>query len=115
MLGDEGIKETVQINSPGWRAHERILGDAYVFFDEGRTWVLDSLACEPTGTGIHLRSWGGGFDLLPGQKLTGSLTWAKALDSATILASTAASGCPASGPATLAGQSRVLFLLRATF
>ena len=115
VLGDEGIKETVQLTSPGWRAHERILGDAYVFFDEGRTWVLDSLACESTGTGLHLRSWGGGFDVLPGQKLTGSLSWAKALDSATILASTAASGCAASGPATLAGQSRVLFLLRGTF
>jgi hemolysin activation/secretion protein len=113
VLGDEGIKETLQVTSPGWRAHERILGDAYVFFDEGRTWVIDSLACEPTGTGIHLRSWGGGFDVLPGQKLTGSLSWAKALDSATILAG-AASGCPASGPATMAGQSRVLFLLRGT-
>jgi len=115
VLGDKGIKETAQITSPGWQVHDRIIGDAYAFFDEGRTWVLDSLACEPTGTGIHLRSVGGGFDLLPGQKITGSVTWAKALDSATILANTAASGCPASGPATLAGQSRVLFLLRGTF
>src|SRR5580704_9879480 len=107
VLGDKGIKETAQITSPGWRAHGRVLGDGYLFFDEGRTWVLDSLACEPTGTGIHLRSWGGGLDVLPGRKLTGSLTWAKALDSATILSSTAGSGCPASGPATMAGQSRV--------
>ena len=92
-----------------------MLGDAYAFFDAGRTWVIDSLACEPSGTGLHLRSVGGGFDLLPGQKLTGSLTWAKALDSATNLVGASASGCPASGPATLAGQSRVLFLLRGTF
>jgi hypothetical protein len=94
---------------------ERSLGDAFAFFDAGRTWVIDSLACEPTGTGIHLRSVGGGFDLLPGQKVTGSLTFAHALDSATILSSTASSGCPASGPATAAGQSRVLFQLRGTF
>jgi hypothetical protein len=58
---------------------------------------------------------GGGFDVLPGQKLTGSLTFAHALDSATILSSAATAGCPASGPATLSGQSRVLFQLRGTF
>jgi hemolysin activation/secretion protein len=115
VLGDKGIEETAQITSPGWHVHDRIIGDAYAFFDEGRTWVLDSLACEPSGTGIHLRSVGGGLDLLPGQKVTASVTWAKALDSATILANSATSGCPASGPATLAGQSRVLFLLRGTF
>ena len=115
VLGDKGIKETLQLTSPGWHMHERVLGDAYAFYDAGRTWVLASLACEPTGTGINLRSWGGGFDILPGQKLTGSLTWAKALDSATDLGSTASAGCPASGPATLAGQSRVLFVLRGSF
>jgi hemolysin activation/secretion protein len=115
VLGDQGLKETVQITSPGWHLHERVLGDGYAFFEAGRTWNLDALACQPAGTGLHLRSFGGGFDILPGQKLTGSLTWAKALDSATDLASSAASGCPASGPATLAGQSRVLFFLRGTF
>lgn len=114
VLGDEGLKETIQLTSPAWRAHERVLGDAFAFFDAGRSWVLDSLACESTGTGIHLRSVGGGFDVLPGQKLTGSLTFARALDSATNFSS-ATSGCPASGQATLAGQSRVLFLLRGTF
>jgi len=115
VLGDEGLKETVQVFSPGWHAHERVLGDAFAFFDAGRTWVIDSLACEPSGTGLHLRSVGGGFDVLPGEKVTGSFTWAKALDSATDLSSVAASGCPASGPATLAGQSRILFLLRGSF
>jgi hemolysin activation/secretion protein len=115
VLGDEGLKESVQVISPGWHAHERVLGDAFAFFDAGRTWVIDSLACEPSGTGLHLRSVGGGFDVLPGQKVTGSFTWAKALDSATDLAAVASSGCPASGPATLAGQSRILFLLRGSF
>jgi hemolysin activation/secretion protein len=115
VLGDKGIKETIQLTSPSWHAHDRVLGDVYTFFDAGRTWVIDSLACEPTGSGINLRSWGGGFDFLPGQKLTGSLTWAKALDSATDLASTASGSCPASGEATRAGESRVLFVVRGSF
>jgi hemolysin activation/secretion protein len=115
VLGDEGIKETLQVISPGWHLHGRTWGDAFAFFDAGRTWVIESLACEPSGTGLHLRSVGGGFDVLPGQAVTGSLTWARALDSATDLGAAAASGCPASGPATLAGQSRVLFLLRGSF
>lgn len=115
VLGDKGIKETIQLNSPAWHVHERVIGDVYAFMDAGRTWVLASLSCEPTGTGINLRSWGGGVDILPGQKLTGSLTWAKALDSATDLGSAATGGCPASGPATLAGQSRVLFVVRGSF
>jgi hemolysin activation/secretion protein len=115
VLGDQGVKETIQLISPGWHVGERMLGDAFGFFDAGRTWIIDSLACEPSGSGLHLRSVGGGVDILPGQKITGSLTWAKALDSATDLGPVAASGCPASGPATLAGQSRVLFLLRGSF
>ena len=115
VLGDKGIKETIQLNSPSWHLHERVLGDVYAFIDAGRTWVLASLACEPTGTGINLRSWGAGFDLFPGQKLTGSLTWARAVDSATDLGTSATAGCPASGPATLAGQSRVLFVVRGSF
>jgi hemolysin activation/secretion protein len=115
VLGDQGLKETAQITSPGWRLHERVLGDAFVFFDAGRTWIIDGLACEPSGSGLHLRSWGGGFDVLPGQKVTGGVSWARALDSATDLARVATSGCPASGPATFAGDSRVLFFLRGTF
>jgi hemolysin activation/secretion protein len=115
VLGDRGIKETFQVTSPGWRAHQRVIGDVYVFADAGRTWNLAVLGCQPTGTGLNLHSYGGGFDILPGQKLTGALTWAKALDSATDLGPVAAAGCSASGPATLAGQSRVLFFVRGTF
>jgi len=115
VLGDQGIKETVQLFSPGWRAHKRLLADAFAFVDAGRTWVIESLPCEPSGTGLHLRSVGGGFDILPGQLVTGSLTWAKALDSATNLGPVATTACPASGPATLAGQSRILFVLRGSF
>lgn len=116
VLGDEGLKETVQLTSPGWRWHERVMGDVFSFFDDGRTFNLATLQCQPAGTGLHLRSWGGGLDLLPGQKVTGGVTWAKALDSATDLPSVAVKGgCPASGPATRAGDSRVLFFLRGSF
>jgi hemolysin activation/secretion protein len=115
VLGDKGLKETVQLTSPGWRMQERVIGDVYVFGDAGRTWNLAVLGCQPTGTGLNLHSYGAGFDFLPGQKLSGGLTWAKALDSATDLAASAIDGCPASGPATLAGQSRVLFFMRGTF
>ena len=115
VLGDRGTKETIQITSPGWHAYERLIGDVYLFTDAGRTWNLGVLGCQPTGTGLNLHSWGGGVDILPGQRLAGALTWAKVLDSATDLQAVAAGGCPASGPATLAGQSRVLFMLRGTF
>jgi hemolysin activation/secretion protein len=115
VLGDKGVKETFQVISPGWHAYQRVIGDAYVFADAGRTWNLAVLGCQPSGTGLNLHSYGGGFDVLPGQRVTGALTWAKVLDSATDLAPAAVAGCPASGPATLAGQSRVLFFLRGTF
>jgi hemolysin activation/secretion protein len=97
-LGDKAIKETVQLTTPGWRVRQRVIGDAYVFFDAGRSWVIDPLEGEPAGA--SLRSYGAGFDILPGQKLTGSMTWTKTL--------TASS-------ATAAGASRILFFLRGTF
>jgi hemolysin activation/secretion protein len=97
-LGDKAIKETVQLNSPGWHRGERILGDVYLFFDAGRSWVIDPLPGEPTGA--ILRSWGAGIDLLPAQKFTGSLSYARTL--------TAASE-------TRANESRFLFVLRASF
>jgi hypothetical protein len=103
------------MTSPGFRAFDRVIGDVYAFTDAGRTWNLAVLGCQPAGTGLNLHSYGGGFDILPGQRITGALTWAKVLDSATDLASVASSGCPASGPATLSGQSRVLFFVRGTF
>jgi hemolysin activation/secretion protein len=97
-LGDKGAKGTVQLNSPGLHAFDRVLGDAYGFFDAGRITVIDPLAGEPGA--VRLRSWGFGLDVLPGQKFTGALTWAKALDTASV---------------TRAGNSRVLFFLRGSF
>ena len=98
-LGDKAIKETVQLNSPTLHfKSSKPLADVYVFYDRGQMWVIDPLPGEPTGA--TLRSWGAGFDILPGQKLTGSLTWAKALANASV---------------TLEGESRYLFILRGTF
>ncbi len=42
------------MTTPGWRADERVIGDAYVFTDAGRTWNLTVLGCQPTGTGLNL-------------------------------------------------------------
>jgi hemolysin activation/secretion protein len=97
-LGDSAIKGTVQFQSPAWNWHERQLGDVYIFFDEGRVEVIDPLAGERGHT--TLRSYGAGLDILPGQKVYGTLTWAKALATASV---------------TQAGESRVLFLLHAGF
>ncbi len=97
-LGDSAIKGTVQLTTPGWRRWDRVLVDAYGFFDAGKTTVIDPLAGEPGGA--NLRSWGFGLDILPGQKVTGSLTWAKVLESASV---------------TPAGSSRALFVLRGSF
>jgi hemolysin activation/secretion protein len=97
-LGDKAIKGTVQLISPGLHMHERSLGDAFVFYDDGKSTVIDPLPGQPTGA--TLRSWGGGFDVLPGQKITGELTWAKAVTAASV---------------TRAGDTRVLFFLRGTF
>jgi len=42
-LGDSAIRGTVQFQSPAVHWHDRQLGDAYVFFDGGRTQVIDPL------------------------------------------------------------------------
>jgi hemolysin activation/secretion protein len=97
-LGDKALKETIQFDSPELHLRERDLGDGFVFFDNGRMSVIDALGGQPSGA--RLRSWGAGFDLLPGQKITGSLTWAKPLTAATV---------------TRAGDSKFLFILRASF
>ena len=97
-LADKAIKGTLQLNSPGWRRGDRIWLDGYGFFDAGKTVVIDPLPGE-TG-GATLRSWGLGFDVLPGEKVTASATWARVLNG---------------GSATRADSSRLLFLLRGSF
>jgi hemolysin activation/secretion protein len=97
-LVDAGIKGTVQLYSPRWRWASRTVLDGYIFYDAGKGRIYDALPEQP-GT-ITLRSWGVGADLFPGEKFTASATWAKALDTAS---------------QTLAGSSRVLFIVRGSF
>jgi hemolysin activation/secretion protein len=97
-LVDTGIKGTAQLISPPWKHGDRNLGDAFVFYDLGWGKVYDALPGQLTL--IELRSVGAGLDVLPGQKLTGTLTWAYAIDTAS---------------ATHAGDSRVLFVIHGSF
>ncbi len=97
-LGDSAIKGSAQFQSPPLVWHQRQLADGYLFYDAGRTDVVDALPGELSH--ITLRSWGVGLDVLPGQKVTGSLTWAKPL---------------VEGTRTRAGESRWLFILRGAF
>jgi hemolysin activation/secretion protein len=97
-LGDTGIKGTLQLRLPGLHRHDRQLATAYLFYDAGRTGFIDPLPGQP-GKAL-LRSWGVGFDALPGQRLTASLTWAEPL---------------VASSATRAGESRLLFLVRGAF
>ena len=94
-LVDSGVKETVQLISPPLRRGNRVWGDAFTFFDAGKGRVYDALAGQPGD--IRVRSWGLGCDVLPGEKITGSLSWAKVLDP---------------GSTTRAGESRILFFVR---
>jgi hemolysin activation/secretion protein len=96
-LVDAGVRETFQIISPPLRGDGRVLGDAFSFFDAGKGRVYDAQSTPGT---VRVRSWGVGLDLLPGAKFTGSLSWAKALDTASV---------------TRAGDSRLLFFLRGSF
>jgi hemolysin activation/secretion protein len=97
-LGDRILKGTVQLQSPPLIVRQTNWGDLYLFYDAGQAHHLEALAGEPSRT--TLRSWGAGFDLLPGHSVAGYLTWAVPL---------------LPGPNTAAHDSRVLFDLRGSF
>jgi hemolysin activation/secretion protein len=97
-LVDAGVKETIQVISPPLRRGGRVIGDLFGFFDAGKGRVFDALPGQPGD--VRARSWGVGLDLLPGAKITGSLSWAEALDTASV---------------TRSGESRILFFLRGGF
>jgi hemolysin activation/secretion protein len=98
VLGDSGVKGTVQLQSPPLMRHGATLGAAFLFFDAGNSHTIDALPGQPEAT--ELRSAGAGLELLPGQRVSGSLTWADPL---------------VEGPRTRAYASRVLFELRGSF
>ncbi len=98
VLGDSGFKGTVQLQSLPVTRHGFVFGDAFVFFDDGRSHYIDALPGQPE----HwiLRSWGAGIDLLPGYRVNGTLTWADPL---------------LPGPNTAIHESRILFDLKGSF
>jgi len=98
VLSDTGLKGSIQLQSPPLSARRFLIGDAFLFFDAGRGRTIEPLPGEPGVT--LLRSWGGGFDLLPGHSITGTLTIAEPL---------------LPGPRTKAHEPRVLFDVKGSF
>jgi hemolysin activation/secretion protein len=98
VLGDTGIKGSVQLIYPPLKHGTFLLGDVFLFFDAGHSHYNDPLSGEPGHT--LLRSFGAGLDLLPGHSVTGSLTWAEPL---------------VTGPNTSAHASRLLFDIKGSF
>lgn len=98
VLATKGVKGSVQFRSPVATVKSLALGDGFVFFDAGRANVVDPLPGETAS--YTLSSWGAGAQLLPSSWLTGSLTWAYPLKN---------------GPYTPRGDSRYLFVVRASF
>jgi hemolysin activation/secretion protein len=98
VLSDKGLKGSAQLQSPVLHWHTWPLGDAFLFYDAGRADVIDPLPGEPAST--ILRSWGGGFHLLPGKPINGVLTLADPL---------------VNGPFTHRDEPRVLFDVQGAF
>jgi hemolysin activation/secretion protein len=98
VLADNGVKSSIQFQSPVAQWRTLPLGDIFVFYDVGRSNIIDPLSGEPAST--TLRSWGAGLNLLPGKWINGLLTWADPL---------------VNGPNTRRGESRVLFVVRGAF
>ena len=97
-LADNGIKGSVQFQSPAFVWKTLPIGDGFVFYDIGRSDALAALPGEPRTT--ELRSIGAGVDFFPGRRVTGTLTWADPLVTSTD---------------TRRGSSRFLFILRGSF
>ena len=98
ILGDRALKGTLQLQSPVWQRATRQIGDAFVFCDAGVAQMMEIVPGE-TMT-MHPRSWGFGVDLLAWKHLSAALTWARPWASADF---------------TRAGETRLLFLVRASF
>jgi hemolysin activation/secretion protein len=97
-LGDAGLKGTAQLDSPAWHPGSFLAVKGLVFYDAGRTHVLDPLDSQPAY--VILSSYGAGFELTGRSSFTGDLTWARPL---------------ADGATTRRGESSLLFLVRGTF
>jgi len=91
------VKSTLQIDSRLW-TWQKASGRMFVFFDAGRTRILEALPEQPDHA--ILKSAGAGFSLAEGTIFQSTLTWAYPL---------------ATSAATRSGESRLLFILRAAF
>ena len=98
VLGDRALKSTVQLQSPPWQRGARQIADGFVYFDAAVAQMVDPPPGEPMST--HPRSYGLGVNIVPWKSVTGSLVWARPLVDSDF---------------TRAGESRLLFLLRASF
>jgi hemolysin activation/secretion protein len=98
VLGDRALKGTLQLQSPVWQHGTRQIGDAFVFCDAAIAQMIETLPGEMMT--MHPRSWGLGMDLLAWKHLSAALTWARPWASADV---------------THAGETRLLFLVRASF
>jgi hemolysin activation/secretion protein len=96
QLGDNALKGTLQVNSPGLHLIG-LTSQVFVFYDAGRMYVIDALPDTPSHA--LLKSVGGGLNLV-GRYLTGAVTWAYPL---------------VNSVATARGDSRVLFVVRGAF
>jgi hemolysin activation/secretion protein len=98
VLGDRGIKATLQLQTPTWEPSPRFLADAFVFGDAGVAQILETVAGEAAF--MHPRSVGLGIDIQAWKRVSGALTWARALTDSDF---------------TRENESRLLFLVRASF
>jgi hemolysin activation/secretion protein len=98
VLADKGLKGSAQLQSPVLHWRMVPLGDMFLFYDTGRAELIDPLPGEPAST--ILRSWGGGFHLLPGRPINGVFTLADPM---------------LNGPYTRRDEARVLFVVQGVF
>jgi hemolysin activation/secretion protein len=97
-LGDDGIRGSLQVQSPPWRwGHGNALMP-FVFFDVAHAQTLDALASDVPST--TLQSAGGGLNVTALGCLSGNLTWADPLQTA---------------GRTVAHDSRLLFSARCSW
>ena len=98
-LGDIGVRSSVELGTPSLNLLEkRLTFDGFVFFDIGRVSTLNPLPSEDSSSA--LRSWGAGFNVFAFDHFSGTLQWARPLWSAN---------------RTMAGDSRIHFVIRSTW
>ncbi|HVY81220.1 MAG TPA: ShlB/FhaC/HecB family hemolysin secretion/activation protein [Steroidobacteraceae bacterium] len=98
-LGDIGAKATLQLESPAWSLFDgKTQTTGFIFYDAGRVSTIEPLPDE--GRNEDLRSWGVGFNFNAFDHFSASLAWADPL---------------VDGSRTLAGDSRILFVVRSSW